>query len=66
MGVFRPYESKRRIQTALERGYWREPYDMTAEERAEAEQLYIWMRILYPWSKEKRAANANGQQAVAK
>lgn len=54
MGVWRPYEAKRRLRDALARGYWHEPGDMSREDRQNAERSYVHMRIKWPWSKERR------------
>jgi hypothetical protein len=40
MAIWRPYDSKRRLKAALERGYWDEKWDMSKQSRQQAEALY--------------------------
>lgn len=49
MGLYRPYESKRRVRDLLKlpAGY------LSGEEISELEKLWVHLQIRYPWSKEK-------------
>ena len=62
MAIYRPYESKRRLRDAMNRGYWYEPNDMSCESRQAAERLFVHMRIRYPWSAERINGQAEGEK----